>query len=149
MFQTELLKFSSFPLICSQITGPWLKASNHCGKKIYNQPTLGHLGQNSGVHPGQNPSTALGGSKRGIGQYREVHDLRNPPALISGLPSRTLPNRLCKNLRENLYQRKIKQNNKGFNIWNVKYFTIYSLSWELCRFPPTLNCCCMSRAINV
>lgn len=101
---------------CSQITGPWLKASNHCGKKIYNQPTLGHLGQNSGVHPGQNPSTALGGSKRGQGQYREVHDLRNPPALISGLPSRTLPNRLCKNLRENLYQRKIKQNNKGFNI---------------------------------
>lgn len=137
MFKTELLeKFSSFPLICSQITGPWLKASNHCGKKIYNQPTLGHLGQNSGVHPGQNPSTALGGSKRGIGQYREVHDLRNPPASISGLPSRTLPNRLCKNLRENLYQRKIKQNNKGFNIWNVKYFTIYSLSWELCRFPP-------------
>lgn len=137
MFQTELLKFSSFPLICSQITGPWLKASNHCGKKIYNQPTLGHLGQNSGVHPGQNLSTAPGGSKRGQGQYQEVHDLRNPPASISGLLSRTLPNRLCKNLRENLYQRKIKQNNKGFNIWNVKYFTIYIHCPGNCvDFPP-------------
>lgn len=57
-----------------------------------------------------------GNNEWGQGQYQVVQDLINPPALISGLPSRTLPNRLCKNLRENLYQRKIKQNNKGFNI---------------------------------
>lgn len=136
--------------ICSQITGPWSKASNLCGKKIYNQPTSGHQGQNSG-HPGQNPSIVPGGSKWGQGQCREVHDLRNPPALISGLLSQTFPNRLCKNLRESLYQRKIKQNNKlSCNIWNINYLF---LQFNKCignwvNFP-TLSHCCMSHAISV
>lgn len=57
-----------------------------------------------------------GNNELGQGQYQVVQDLINPPALISRLPSLTLPNRLCKNPRESLYQRKIKQNIKVFNI---------------------------------
>lgn len=57
-----------------------------------------------------------GNNEGGQGQYQVVQDLINPPALILGLPSLTLPNRLCKNPRESLCQRKIKQNIKVFNI---------------------------------
>lgn len=54
-----------------------------------------------------------GNNEWGQGQYQVVQDLINPPALISRLPSLTLPNRLCKNPRESLFQRKIKQISKS------------------------------------